>query len=168
MSTEERKNDWGHSLRDIGIREAAGKYIIHLNADNTLYEHCLAILYAYSLRPAVKISRRNADPAIESSDFSINPSVLIYATKMMGKVSVAAADSAVRLRGHENEHQVILSGWPPRRNRIDAMQLVATKKIWEQIGGWYDKSQESDGIIFEKICKDYGYLVVPEVLGEHW
>src|SRR5687768_14120246 len=35
--TEKRFNDWGHSLRDIGIREARGEYILHFNADNILY-----------------------------------------------------------------------------------------------------------------------------------
>src|SRR6516162_3176795 len=33
--------DWGHTLRDRGIREAKGDYIVHFNSDNTLYPHAL-------------------------------------------------------------------------------------------------------------------------------
>src|SRR5271170_6135257 len=39
--TEKRFNDWGHSLRDMGIREAKGDYILHFNADNTLMPNAL-------------------------------------------------------------------------------------------------------------------------------
>lgn len=35
--TEARANDWGHTNRDRGIREAQGTWIIHTNADNVFY-----------------------------------------------------------------------------------------------------------------------------------
>ena len=37
--TKTRYNDWGHSLRDLGIKEATGEYIVHFNPDNILYEN---------------------------------------------------------------------------------------------------------------------------------
>ena len=40
--SEQRHNDWGHSLRDRGIREARGEYIVHFNPDNILYPRALA------------------------------------------------------------------------------------------------------------------------------
>jgi len=32
----QRQNDWGHSLRDAGIRAATGDYVVHFNPDNVL------------------------------------------------------------------------------------------------------------------------------------
>src|ERR1043165_2007520 len=49
--TEMRHNDWGHSLRDRGIREAKGDYIVHFNADNVLYPHALELIAAEIRRP---------------------------------------------------------------------------------------------------------------------
>src|SRR5437762_14065631 len=49
--TEVRHNDWGHSLRDRGIREAKGDYIVHFNADNVLYPHALELIAAEIRRP---------------------------------------------------------------------------------------------------------------------
>jgi hypothetical protein len=34
-------NDWGHSLRNYGMRIADGEYILHFNIDNLLYPNCL-------------------------------------------------------------------------------------------------------------------------------
>lgn len=42
--TEARQNDWGHSNRDRGMREAAGEWIIHTNADNVFYPDLIAKL----------------------------------------------------------------------------------------------------------------------------
>jgi hypothetical protein len=39
--TKERFNDWGHSLRNYGLRIADGEYILHFNIDNLLYPTCL-------------------------------------------------------------------------------------------------------------------------------
>jgi len=43
-NTPTRFNDYGHSLRDIGIYEARGEYILHTNADNRYYPHCFEVL----------------------------------------------------------------------------------------------------------------------------
>lgn len=39
--TKKRYKDWGHSLRNFGMRIAEGEYILHFNIDNLLYPHCL-------------------------------------------------------------------------------------------------------------------------------
>lgn len=39
--TKERFSDWGHTLRDHGLRIADGDYVLHFNIDNLLYPNCL-------------------------------------------------------------------------------------------------------------------------------
>src|SRR5205823_9281012 len=41
VPTEVRHNDWGHSLRQLGIQQAKGRYIVHFNPDNILYPFAL-------------------------------------------------------------------------------------------------------------------------------
>src|SRR5688572_21127657 len=43
-TTPQRFNDWGHSLRNLGIHHARGDYIVHFNPDNVLYPHALEVL----------------------------------------------------------------------------------------------------------------------------
>ena len=62
----------------------------------------------------------------------------------------------------------IFTGLPPIHCHIDAMQLVAHRDIWQNVGYWYDKSGTSDGIIYEDMCKKYPYGVLPECLGENF
>ena len=167
IETKERVGDWGHSLRRLGIEAAQGKFILHFNADNVLYEHGLAILFAYSLRRPERIVVRR-DGADKKSAFFVNPEVLVFGLRMMGKLSIFQQRTAIRMVGEENRHSILLPGCPPVHRSIDCMQMVASKRIYDSIGGWYDTSRESDGIIFERIAREYGYLIVPDVLGEHW
>jgi hypothetical protein len=83
-------------------------------------------------------------------------------------VNVFGGLGHLRLPGKETEQQLILPGWPPKPTMIDAMQLVTTREIWQRMGGWHDKSENSDGVLLTAITKRFGYLVIPEVLGEHW
>jgi hypothetical protein len=39
--TKTRFNDWGHSLRRIGMQVAQGDYFVNFNIDNVLYDQCL-------------------------------------------------------------------------------------------------------------------------------
>lgn len=39
--TKKRFNDWGHSLRSIGMRIADGDYFLNFNIDNVLFPDCL-------------------------------------------------------------------------------------------------------------------------------
>ena len=164
--TPERHNDWGHSLRDQGIQQARGRYLLHLNADNLLYPHALATLQAYSQRLEKVVKGRGRNGTVVKH--RINPQVLIFAIRLMGCVNVFGGAGHVRQQGEEAEQQLILPGWPPQPFMIDAMQLVATREIWQAMGGWHDKEETSDGRLLAGIARRHGYLVIPEVLGEHW
>jgi len=52
--TRERYNDWGHSLRDYGLRIADGEYVLHFNIDNLLYPHCLQRVNERLLRDNIR------------------------------------------------------------------------------------------------------------------
>jgi hypothetical protein len=41
LYTNKRFMNWGHSLRDYGMRLADGEYILNFNIDNLLYPECL-------------------------------------------------------------------------------------------------------------------------------
>ena len=164
--TPQRHNDWGHSLRQLGIDRARGRYLLHLNADNVLYPQALACLQAYSQRQFQTISAKRKSGAIVTH--CINPEVMIFAIRLMGCLNAFIEPGHVRNPGKEATQQLILPGWPPRPFMIDAMQLVATQEIWREMGGWHDRTETSDGRLYAAISKRYGYLVVPEILGEHW
>jgi len=155
--SERRHNDWGHSLRDRGIREASGDYIVHFNPDNILYENALEVLDRYSRAPV---------PPVTAPELAENPAILIYAIAMRGMnfngrwpIWRNPADPARAL---------IYTGIPPVPGLIDCMQLVATRTVWEQVGGWYDRSEMSDGTIYSRLVRERGARYVPAVLGEHW
>jgi hypothetical protein len=46
-----RVGDWGHAGRDLGIRAAKGRWIIHTNADNVFYPNLIAALKAVLTDP---------------------------------------------------------------------------------------------------------------------
>lgn len=133
--TEEHFGDWGHSLRDMGIKAAKGDYIIHMNADNKMYN----------------VLKKMSDCM---SDY--NSEIYIFIIRLMNvkfdDIDMPYAD----IKG------------VPKREDIDAMQLVASKKVWDEVGGWYDKSKNSDGIIYEKMCKTRKYEHIPILIGEHY
>ena len=166
MSTARRHNDWGHSLRDRGITEANGHLLVHLNADNLLYPQALSVLQAYRQHSSDVITLNGLEGS--KLQYKINPQVLIFTIRLMGCVALGHGLSFVRCPGQEAMNQLIFPGWPPEPGRIDAMQLVTTKENWLAIGGWFDKSETSDGVLLQKLANRFGYYVIPEILGEHW
>ena len=50
------------------------------------------------------------------------------------------------------------------------MQLVASRKVWEEVGYWYSKEEDSDGIIYEEMCKNRKYNILENnyIGGEHF
>jgi Glycosyl transferase family 2 len=165
-ATEKRFNDWGHSLRKLGIETAKGDYIFNTNSDNVIYQNAFAILAAYSFWGKNKIQSNDARATDNLHIF--NSDVLIFGIKMMGMFNAFGEGRIRRVKGLEERFQLILPGWPPRKNSIDAMQMVARKNIWMKYGGWSNKSENSDGIQIQEITSNEGYLVVPDILGEHW
>lgn len=141
--TERRYNDWGHSLRDQGMKRAEGEYIVHVNADNILYPGVLDKL---------------AD-VIETSEHEA-----IYILELVmngGKIQ-----DGKMIRDGTKGAVAILPGIP-KIGSIDAMQLVMKRELWEKYGYWYDKSISSDGTMYERFCKDHPPVFVKLLMGEH-
>jgi hypothetical protein len=154
--TEKRYDDWGHSLRDRGIREATGDYILHFNADNILYPHALAEIAKEIARPPrlQDESKKILDP----DDIIIFPIIMVNLQRVNGWV--------VQFRGAANFY-TILTGNPAVVKNIDCMQLVMKRKLWLAEGGWADKRERSDGFQYERFAAKYGYREVGPVCGEH-
>lgn len=165
VSTDERANDWGHTQRALGISLARGRYIWVVNPDNVLYRHSLAIAHAYSMHDKKQYGYRVGTHSPQV--YCENPDVLICAVRMMGLVSMGHTGGHVRMRGDERKNQLIFPGWPPRKFGVDAMSLIAKSEIYKEIG-WPFRHEDSDGDIIQAITEQYGYLLIPEILGEHW
>ena len=183
--TETRANDWGHSNRDRGIREAEGAWIIHSNADNVFYPTLIERLkaaatdaetsYVFTQRrfPVLvkSVAKRidkwfGADLRQMKLTETAAKQILIYAIQMRGMFPVG--HGAVRFRDRAADSWVIFGGIPVVHGMIDAMQLVMRRDLWLAEGGWYDRTEEGDGHMYESFAKKYAVRAVPEVLGEHW
>ena len=155
-ASAQRRNDWGHSQRDAGIRQARGDYIVHFNPDNLLYPHALATLDHASRLPIV---------AAPKPEWTENPQILIFVILMRG---MAYNGRGPIWRSRNPEHTLLCTGAPPTYGSIDCMQLVAQRSVWLEIGGWYDRSETADAAIYSKMVQERGARYVTAVLGEHW
>lgn len=157
--TDKRFNDWGHSLRDHGIRQAQGEYIIHLNADNILYSNALERLEFHA--------DMNYPPIFDSKGNIKNKNnVLIFCLYMKGVVF--CNDGFSRRPGQEDMYSIILTGVPTKFRNIDCMQLVMKRECWLKENGWHNRSRNSDGIMYPEFTQKYGARYIAELLGEHW
>jgi len=120
---------WGHHSRDLGIKNACGKYIINFNIDNILYPH-----------------------ALETIDKKLNET---------------GADILVFACTHEKFDIKYFSGIPPVMGKVDMLQCVISKRAWDSIGGWYRYDHSADGFIMQELVEKYGYVHIPEVLGDN-
>lgn len=154
-STAVRFNDWGHSLRDLGIRSATGEYIVHFNADNVLYPDALQQMHDALKRPS-----RIFYPNGAAAD---TPDMVIFPIKMMGLITFRGQSIRVK----DVDDYTISIAHPPVYRNIDCMQLVMKRELWLAEGGWYDRSEHGDGRMYEKFAQKYGYRSVSAVLGEH-
>ena len=60
----------------------------------------------------------------------------------------------------------VFSGIPPEVNKIDFMQLVASRDVWKNNGFYLDKkSYSADATNYKIICRRNEYIHIPEVLG---
>jgi hypothetical protein len=155
--TERRYHDWGHSLRDLGIRAATGDYIIHLNADNVLYPDALDEIAKEIARPP-----RLFDPQGQPLD---TDDIIIFPVRMYGLQKIR--EHTVVFKGGPPFY-LILTGIPPVPQNIDCMQLVMKRELWLREGGWYDKREVGDGFMYQQFTQKYGYRTVGPVLGEHY
>jgi hypothetical protein len=156
-NTPDRHNDWGHTLRDLGIRSAKGEYIIHFNADNVLYPNALEELANEIARPP-----RLIDPQGRIYDTN---DIIIFPVLMWNLIKFR--DITWQQKGPPTFY-TILTGIPPMVQYIDCMQFVMKRTLWLAEGGWYDKSELSDGFMYQKFAAKYGYRTIGPVLGEHF
>jgi GT2 family glycosyltransferase len=156
VCSEKRYDDWGHSLRDRGIKEAKGEYIIHFNGDNILYPNALEEM-------AKEISR---EPRIcdKQGRFLDTNDIVIFPVKMIGLQKFR--DMTIQWKNNPNFY-LILTGNPPVLQNIDCMQFVMKRELWIKEGGWYDKRKLGDGYMYQAFAQKYGYRTVGPVLGEH-
>ncbi len=155
--TDERHDDWGHSLRDRGINDARGDYIVHFNPDNVLYPNALRVVDEWRQLPI----RPGHTP-----EMTENPEILIFAIFMRG-MSFSGRGSLYR-NSNWTDTGLLYTGMPAALGLIDCLQVVIKTSLWREIGGWYDKSPESDGRIYQRLVASRGARYVPAVLGEHW
>ena len=158
ICTDRRFNDWGHSLRDLGMRRARGEYILHFNADNLLYPSALEELAREIARPPRLFDHDSGQP-LDSND------IIIFPVKMWNLMKFR--NLTVQLPGPPGFY-LILNGVPPQLQNIDCMQLVMKRALWLAEGGWYDKREMGDGHMYQRFIGKYGYRHVGPVLGEHF
>ena len=147
--TEERYNDWGHTLRTIGMDQAKGDYIIHTNADNIFYPNATQELYRATL-------------------LHDNPDILIYFIVMMGLNKDWGTGKIWYDNPRDYSKFELMMGYPPKYGNIDCMQLVMKKELWEKEGYWYNTTEQGDGLMYEKFGNKYDYKMVYKILGEHY
>jgi hypothetical protein len=151
-------HDWGHTLRDRGIREASGDYIVHFNADDILYPNALEEISKAIDRPARMFNAATGQP-LDSND------IVIFSVWTRGVQRVG--DGLVRFRKNP-DYKLLLTGNPPRPLYVDAMQFVMRRQLWLDEGGWNDKRESGDGLMYQKFAAKYGYRSIETVLGEHY
>jgi len=83
------------------------------------------------------------------------------------RIDKTKADVVIYACTHEKFDIKYFSGIPPVMGKVDLLQCVASKKAWDSIGGWHRYDHSSDGFLFEEIIARYGYVHIPEVLGEN-
>ena len=134
--TRKRYNNWGHSQRDLGIKDASGDFIVHFNPDNILYENALQAIYENET-----LSVRGATVPFD---------ILICPIHMEGMVRTGEHV----MRTYDPKHLATLTGAPTMLYNIDCMQLVMKRSLWLKYGGWYDKSETSDGVMYSRFVEE--------------
>lgn len=159
-ATKKRYNDWGHSLRDLGIKEAQGEWIIHLSIDNTMFEDALQnILNAYEINKAF-MEKFDYPPELKKAlDLIIAPVIMEGCIRAPYGMGVA--------RTKNPEHKLILAGVPPRLDNVDLFQFVVKRALWIKEGGWYDKRERGDGYMIEELTQKYGCTYCNNIIGIH-
>ena len=119
--SNERFNDYGHSLREIGLKKATGQYILITNADN---------YYAPKTFEFINIAIKNSDH---------KPDVIMF--DMVHSHRNAGVTKAPRYSFFKVSY---------RRNFIDMGAAVVEKSL-AQSAGFSDKSFAADATYFENI-----------------
>jgi glycosyltransferase involved in cell wall biosynthesis len=149
LETSKWYKDWGHSLRDIGIKMAKGDYVLLLNGDNLLYD-CLGDIKKFIIgsgkRPFYTFG------------------VLMVGVKVTMDLGTHKAITTTK----NPSDKFFLSG-VPKPGSIDVLNGVASKKAWDEVGGWYRNDMNSDGFIYADLNDRFGVVMNPKIIvGEHW
>jgi Glycosyl transferase family 2 len=145
QSTPVRQNVWGHNLRQLGLAQATGEYVLHMNVDNLYRPDAFA-----------KIHARLTESPTE---------ILITQVQMMG---LNRGEGRIWYdRPRDYSKSLLLSGNPPVYGNIDLMQLVASKRLWDRYG-WSSLVEQADGLIYPRLCKENGYTCSDIVIGQHY
>ncbi len=161
IQTQQRMNDYGHSLRDAGINIARGRYVLITNADNYHYPDMLQMLYDEAVKKYTPILINDIDR--KAAD------ILVFG--ILAKGYISAGDGIVDLRKRRPdlaEHQwLYMSGYPTIFRNIDCMQFVMRRDLWLKEGGWFRREMGADGLLFQEFVKRYGVRYIIGPLGEH-
>jgi hypothetical protein len=87
--------------------------------------------------------------------------------KISNKLSETNADVLVFACTHEKFNIKYFSGVPPVMGKVDMLQCVVSKKAWDSIGGWYRYDHSADGYLMQELVQRYGYVNIPEVIGDN-
>lgn len=147
-TTATRKNQFGHDLRDMGIRLARGLYLLHTNADNEYAPGALRELQA----------QLEAEPV----------GMLIAHCEMVG-MSARPDGPVYELLpdGSRDPSKVLrLTGEPPRPGTIDLMQVALRRGLALEYG-FTGRARTADGELYQKISEEVGYCRSPILIGRH-
>ena len=193
QATKKRIGDYGHSLRDFGIRQAKGEWIIHLNADGVLYPNAIEVLKEqikfweeeFRVKPTAP-PVLNFHPISGKAGFIPpaklawikRPNIFVFSILLIGRFSFG--HSILEATGRKAQNRLfysedsaskkvshIMSGYPAVPTNIDCMQLVMRRDLWLKENGWHDKSENSDSTMYPQFVMKYGATYIPEILGEH-
>lgn len=70
-----------------------------------------------------------------------------------------------KIPGREGQE---FSGIPVVVGNVDAMQVVAHRDIWSEVGFWHSDHEWADGIIYEEMFKKYEWVQIPACLGNNF
>lgn len=149
--TKKRENNWGHGNRDRGIKASVGEYILHFNPDNILYSNALE-----------EIKQKSED----TCSFNTTDKIIVFPVIMRGMQTNGSY--LWREKDKSDKLSIIFTGYPTTKNNIDALQLVMHNQLWYKYGGWYDKTEQSDGNMYPRFVYENGARYCSNILGEHW
>jgi len=171
IETEKRYNDWGHSLRQVGISKiATGEYVFTINCGNILYANALEHIEKFA-KEGASIKRVLQHP--ENRTFLWDSrDIIIFPIWLIGQIPSGVYDqhnNIQLLRERNNTSaKTIITGNPCVPNNIDCMQFVMKRCRWVQYGGWYSKNRNADAEMFPRfVSENMGAIYVDEILGEH-
>jgi len=146
ISTKTRHGHWGHPLRSEGMKKSVGHYILNTNTDNEYEQGLFA-----KLNSIVKIAE---------------PNILVGTVEMIGLDTTGTTLFYDTPR--DLSKSIVLKGLPLVLGNVDMMQACIKRSVWEAYGWWKDHREQSDGMMFEEMGKQYVYDNIDLSFGKHY